>query len=41
MTKEYRSLDSYLGRTEEARERQRENLLRGRAKRARHAEVKP
>ncbi len=41
MPKGYRSQDSYLGRTEEARERQRENLLRGRAKRARKALVKP
>jgi len=41
MTKGYRPANSYLGSTEEARERQRENLLRGRAKRARRAGVKP
>jgi phage terminase large subunit-like protein len=41
MTKTYRSASSYVGSTEEARQAQLENLLRGRAKRARKALVKP
>ena len=41
MTKTYRPASSYVGSTEEARQAQMENLLRGRAKRARKALVKP
>lgn len=41
MAKTYRPANSYLGTTEESRQRQRENLLIGRAKRARKALVKP
>jgi len=41
MTKSYRPASSYLGTTEEAREQQLANLLRGRAKRARRALAKP
>jgi len=41
MTKTYRPASSYVGSTEESRQAQLENLLRGRAKRARKALVKP
>ncbi|MQY58153.1 MAG: hypothetical protein GH144_00895 [Clostridia bacterium] len=41
MTKTYRPASSYVGSSEEARQAQLENLLRGRAKRARKALVKP
>ncbi|MBA7677375.1 hypothetical protein ES703_85632 [subsurface metagenome] len=41
MTKTYRPASSYVGSTEEARKAQLENLLRGRARRAKKAFVKP
>ncbi len=41
MTKTYRPASSYLGTSEEARQTQLANLLRGRAKRARKSLVKP
>lgn len=39
MTENYRPATSYVGRTEEARQWQLENLLVGRAKRARRADT--
>ncbi|MQY58853.1 MAG: hypothetical protein GH144_04485, partial [Clostridia bacterium] len=41
MPRTYRPASSYLGTTEEARQAQLTNLIRGRTKRARKALVKP